>query len=54
MRLTDLAAGQSLWPDVNHELLVQRDWAEYAEACLTHDADEPCVRHAAELLAATP
>lgn len=33
----------------NHEALVERDWAEYAEACLTHDREEPVVLHAKEL-----
>jgi hypothetical protein len=39
------------WLDVRHEVLLQRDWAGYAEACLTHDNDEPVVEHAAELAA---
>ncbi len=42
---------ESMWPDIYHELQLQRDWQEYAEACFTHDADEPVVVHAAELAA---
>jgi hypothetical protein len=35
---------------MNHDLLTARDWSEYAEACLTHDPDEPAVHHAADLV----
>lgn len=35
----------------NHEALLEREWEEYAEACLEHDLDEPVVEHARELAA---
>jgi hypothetical protein len=38
---------------MNHDLLIARDWREYAEACLTHDPDEPAVQHAADLVCET-
>lgn len=33
----------------HHELLLQREWQEYADACLTHDRDEPALMHATQL-----
>lgn len=32
-----------------HEAQMQRDWQEYADACLTHDTDEPVVVQASSL-----
>jgi hypothetical protein len=42
---------RDFWSEVFGEVLIQRDWQEYADACLTNDPGEPVVAHAAELAA---